>query len=325
MIASGAGVFFWAAGVAAVLAPLLVFYGFRLLRRRGYPWLAWLWGVFIAIAWTLGVWSTFIEPETLVVRHETIALPRWSGPPVRLGLIADSHVGAPHMDPARMARIVEKMNGEHPDAVLLLGDYVGGHQQMAERSKFRSAQVLGGMTAFKGLKAPLGVFGVIGNHDLWYDKDAVRTTLAAADVTVLENAAVPVHRPGGDFWIAGLADLDDKAYAFWWKAVFDAPPTNAPLILMAHEPDAFAIPRRPYAFMAAAHTHCGQIRVPLLGPIAIRKRVERELACHLHRRDDQAIYVSAGLGVSGMPMRFDAPPEINIITLTSESGDASPR
>ena len=320
MIASFAGVFFWIAAAAAILAPAIAFVGFRVLRRRGHRTLGRLWIAFIVVAWPLGVWSTFIEPETLAIRHETIALSSWSGPPVRLGLIADSHVGAPHMDPSRMARIVERMNAEHPDAVLLLGDYVGGHQTMAARSRPRNAQVLGGMAAFKGLKAPLGVFGVIGNHDLWYDKNAVRQALTAANVVVLENAAVPVHRPGGEFWMAGLADADDPTFPFWWRQVFANTPAGAPVILMAHEPDGFAIPRRPYAFMAAGHTHCGQISLPLLGPIAIRRPIEKELACHLHRRGDQAIYVSAGLGVSGLPMRFAAPPEINIITLTQQAG-----
>lgn len=326
MIASFAGAFFWAAAAAAAFAPAIAVLGFQLLKRWGHARLAWLWVAFVVVAWPLGVWSTFIEPETLVVRRETVALPRWSGPPIRLGLIADSHVGAPHMDPARMARIVEQMNAEHPDLVLLLGDYVGGHQQMATRSAYRNAQVLGGIAAFKGLKAPLGVLGVIGNHDLWYDKDAVRNALVAAGVTVLENSAVPVHRPGGDVWVAGLADLDDRPlYARWARSTFDQVPPDAPSILMAHEPDAFVVPRRPYAFMAAGHTHCGQIRPPFLGPIAIRKAVERQYACHLYRRGDQALYVSGGLGVSGMPMRFSVPPEIDIITLTSEpAGQTAP-
>jgi predicted MPP superfamily phosphohydrolase len=325
MIASVAGVFLWIAVAAAVLAPVIAFVGFRLLQRRGHLRLAWAWIIFIVAAWPLSVWSTFIEPETLVVRRETIAVPRWSGPPVRLGLIADSHVGAPHMDAARMARIVQRMNGEHPDLVLLLGDYVGGHQKMATRSKYRNDQVLSGLAAFKGLTAPLGVVGVIGNHDFWYDKAAVRAGLTAAHVIVLENTAAPIHRPEGDFWVAGLADLDDIANFGWGRQAFSHVPKGAPSILLAHEPDAFAEPHQPYAFMAAGHTHCGQIRLPFLGAIAIRKKIERRLACHLHRRRDQALYVSGGLGVSGLPMRFAAPPEINIITLTSQAGGSTAR
>jgi predicted MPP superfamily phosphohydrolase len=314
---SGAGVMYWAAVALAALALVAAALGFRWGCRHQRPLFAWVWAGLIGAFWMLGVWATFIEPELLVVHRETVASPRWSGPPVRLGLIADSHVGAPHMSAARMARIVQRMNAEHPDIVLLLGDYVGGHQSMDYRSQRRNAQVLDGMAAFKDLKAPLGVAGIIGNHDLWYDKDAVRQGLMAANVTVLDDSATEIHRPGGDFWLAGIADLQDIWYSRSLKPAFAAVPAGAPSILMAHEPDAVIVPGQPYALMVAGHTHCGQINLPILGRIAIGSHVEQRYSCHLYWRGDQALFVSGGLGVSNLPVRFRAPPEIDIITLTA--------
>jgi predicted MPP superfamily phosphohydrolase len=309
-------VFYWFALAAAVFGPPLTVFLVRRMIRAGHTRRAWMLAGLVAVAWLPGVWSVFIEPETLVVRHVTVTSPLWSGPPVRLGLIADSHVGAPHMSAARMTKIVARMNAEHPDLVLLLGDYVGGHDRLVVRSPAKNSQILQGIAAFQTLKAPLGVVGVLGNHDVWYNTGALRKAVQAAGVTVLESSATVIHRPGGDFWVAGLTDLDAMRPDISLRRAYASVPAGAPSILIAHEPDAFLIPHAPYAFMAAGHTHCGQVNLPWLSGIAINSYIERQFPCHLYTRGGQPLYVSGGLGVSGLPIRFRAPPELNIITLS---------
>jgi predicted MPP superfamily phosphohydrolase len=309
--------FYWFAMAAAVFGPPLTVFLVLRLRRRGWPGRAWMLAGSIAAAWLFGVWCVFIEPNMLVVRQVAVSSPLWSGPPVRLGLIADSHVGAPAMSAARMAKIVTRMNDEHPDLVLLLGDYVGGHAKASARSAANNAEVMKGIETFKGLRAPLGAVGILGNHDLWYNLETVHQALSAAHVTVLDQAGVLIHRPQGDFWVAGLPEY--LVTRPWRSArqVFATAPVGVPSILMAHEPDGFIVPNLPYAFMAAGHTHCGQVRLPVITNFAIGTYVERKLSCHLYVRGDQSLYVSAGLGESGLPMRFRAPPELDIITLSA--------
>jgi len=99
--------------------------------------------------------------------------------------------------------------------------------------------------------------------------------------------------------------------------VFATAPAGVPSILLAHEPDGFIVPNLPYAFMAAGHTHCGQVRLPVVSTLAIGTYVERKFSCHLYTRGGQSLYVSAGLGESGLPMRFRAPPELDIVTLSA--------
>jgi predicted MPP superfamily phosphohydrolase len=72
--------------------------------------------------WALGVWAFLMEPELLLVRAETLASATWREPPLRIGLIAGTHGGSPHMDGARMERVVARMNALQPDVVVLLGD-----------------------------------------------------------------------------------------------------------------------------------------------------------------------------------------------------------
>jgi len=221
------------------------------------------------------------------------------------------------MSAARMTRIVARMNAEHPDLVLLLGDYVGGDAKASARSSANNAEIMKGIDAFKDLRAPLGVVGILGNHDLWYNLGTIHRALSAANVTVLDDAGVLIHRPQGDFWVAGLPEYLVMRPWLSARQAFAGAPPGVPSILMAHEPDGFIVPNLPYAFMAAGHTHCGQIRLPLLTNAAIGTYIERKFSCHLYTRGDQSLYVSAGLGESGLPMRFRAPPELDIITLTA--------
>ncbi len=307
---------YWIALAAVVFGPPLTVVLALRLRRRGKPRRAWVLTGAVAIAWLFGVWCVFIEPSMLVVRQVAVTSPLWSGPPVRLGLIADSHVGSPNMSAARMAKIVARMNDEHPDLVLLLGDYVGGDARASARSPANNAEVMKGIDAFKAIKAPLGVVGILGNHDLWYGLGpcAARCRRQCHGPGKLGRA----HSSAGRRFLGGRPGRIFVERP-WRSArqVFATAPAGVPAILMAHEPDGFMAPNLPYAFMAAGHTHCGQVRLPLITKLAIGTYIERKLSCHLYVRGGQSLYVSAGLGESGLPMRFRAPPELDIITLSA--------
>ncbi len=131
----------------------------------------------------------------------------WTGPPSRIGVISDTHVAAPHVDVPRIERLVARMVAERPDVVMLLGDYTGGSAPAAARPEAQRAEILAGVEAFRGLRSPLGTYGVLGNHDLWFDDAAIAAAMARGSVRVLENRTERVARPGGAFWVAGLADM----------------------------------------------------------------------------------------------------------------------
>ena len=316
---------YWLGLVAAVAGPVLTFLWARKRLGAGQPRRAWTGAVLVAAAWSLGVWSCFIEPEQLVVREVEVATPLWTSAPVRLGLISDTHVGAPHMSPERMARVVERMNAAHPDLVLILGDYSGRWEAPALQAQPRKSVVLRGIAAFKALKAPLGVAAVFGNHDVDYGEASIGQALASAQVKVLENAAVRIDRPGGAFWLAGMADAISAAKPRPIRTYLGIP-ADEPSILMGHEPGTFARTERlPYALMVAGHTHCGQINLPLAGGLSLGllTKNDRRFPCHLYAQGDQRLYVTGGLGVSNLPLRFRAPPEIVILTLRAAPALAS--
>lgn len=303
------------AWIGAVVGPVACVLIIRRLLRGRRIFLARSFGVIFALAWTLGVWAFLVEPTTLTVRHVTVESAQWQGAPLRIGIISDTHVAAPHTDVRRIERLVARMNAEQPDIVMLLGDYTGGHEPAAARNAPEQSEILRGVEAFRGLRSPLGVHGVLGNHDSWYDDVAIAAALARANVRVLENRAGRVDRPGGDFWVAGLADMLSPRQPPTVTGALADVTDDEPVIVLTHWPDPFAdVPDR-VALTLAGHTHCGQVNLPFLGRLVHASRMSERWACGLYDEGGRKLFVTGGVGVSILPVRFRAPPEIVVLTL----------
>ncbi len=276
---------------------------------------------------TFGVYATAGEPEmTPVIRHYVASPPGWpEGFALRIGVIADLHACEPWMSAERIRGIAEQTNALSPDLIVLLGDFNAGH-------RFVTGPVMPAAwaDALSVLRAPLGLFAVLGNHDWWHGPvpgmpggpEEVTRALSGIGVRVLENEAIPIDRGGKRFWVAGLADqlafamvkhakprgADDLAGTM--KQVRD----DAPVLMLAHEPYVFhRMPER-VSLTLSGHTHGGQIVLPGIGPIVTPSR--RYNYGHIVEGDRNLI-VSGGLGTSGVPMRFGVPPEILDIVIGS--------
>jgi predicted MPP superfamily phosphohydrolase len=276
------------------------------------------------------------EPFRLNVTRYRLTPQGWpDGFTLRLAVLADLHACEPWMPAERICHIVQRTNALRPDATLLLGDYVAG-SKLGRLGRPVAHEAWGG--ALAGLKAPLGVHAVLGNHDWWEEAKVqrrragpvkCRKTLEAAGIAVYENDAVRLEKEGHPFWLAGLGDQ----WAFWPKAgpmrrgrryyysgVHDLPRTlkqltdDAPAILMAHEPDIFPeVPDR-FSLTLAGHTHGGQVRIGGYAPRVPSKYGQRYVYGHVVE-EGRHLVVSGGLGCSGLPVRFGSPPEIVFIQL----------
>ena len=265
----------------------------------------------LAAAVGLAVYAFWIEPRRLVVTRVEVASPAWSAgaPDRRIVALADLHAAGPHMTPDRIAAIVARANAERPDLVALLGDYVF---ETWARTSFVAPEAVA--AALAGLRARLGVFAVIGNHDWALDGARVRRALEGAGIPVLDNAARRVEADGGfAFWVAGVGDRDvDRD---------DLPGTlarvtdGAPVLLLTHSPDLFPdVPDR-VALTLAGHTHGGQCDLPVLTRYVIPSRYGRRFSYgHIVERNRHLV-VSGGLGCALLPVRFRRPPEIVVVTL----------
>lgn len=307
----------WLAWAGALLWPaLLAFALWRGLKAgRGPGWIAWSAIVVITAVWALGIRAFLWEPSTLEIRRVDVASRSWTGPPLRIGVISDTHTDGPHMGVGRLEGLIARMNAERPDIIVLLGDFVADHQTAASRGAGDRAKITEGLAALGKLKAPLGVWAVLGNHDWWYDGAAVESALVAAGVQVLENSRARIPREGGAFWVGGLADYESARAQPSYTDTLNGVPAGEPVIVMSHWPDPFAVAPARVALTLAAHTHCGQVNLPVLGRLLSASPGSERWPCGLYEDRDRWLYVSGGVGTSLLPVRFNQPPEIAVLTL----------
>jgi predicted MPP superfamily phosphohydrolase len=234
----------------------------------------------------LGSYAFAVEPRLMLdVTPYNIAPATWPADlKVKIAVIADIHACEPWMPAARVREIAEVANALEPDLTVLLGDFSGGH-------KFVTGPVMPEQwaEALAVLRAPLGVFSVLGNHDWWHGPlpnmkpdgaEGVRRALRQAGIRLLENDAVRLTFNGQPFWLLGIADQ-----MAWWnfrsgsrRGADDLAGTlrkvkdDAPAILLAHEPYIFPkVPDR-IALTLCGHTHGGQVNLPIIGPIIAEER-----------------------------------------------------
>jgi uncharacterized protein len=247
------------------------------------------------------------EPRHVRLTSHTLALPRWPDrlDGLRVAVIADLHTGAPHVSLAAVERVVARVNAEGPDLVALLGDYID--PRVAGASPVPPAAVA---SALGRLRAPLGVVGVLGNHDWVEGGRELAAALRHAGVTVLENEAVPAGR---GLWVAGVADAGKRQPDL--EAALAAPPADAPVVLLSHNPDVFPeVPKR-VSLTVSGHTHGAQVDLPLVRDRVTPSRYGAHYTGGVFEERDRVLFVSRGVGTSGLPVRFRAPPEVAVLEL----------
>ena len=207
--------------------------------------------------------------------------------------------------------IVRQVNALAADLVLITGDFIthGPPRHVPEEAIYVIADAL------RGITCPQRV-GCMGNHDSVVGTDFIARILRDRGTPVLINQYLPIERDGQRIWIAGVEDPATSR-----PDLAAAMPTNpdAPVILLAHAPDyADDVRKHPDGgkvdLMLSGHSHGGQIRVPLWGPLVLPAWGQKYVHGHFQFESLQ-LYVNRGLGTVGVPFRFDCPPEITTITL----------
>ena len=157
-----------------------------------------------------GGYAVAVEPEmTPRIRTYAVSPPRWpEGFMLRIAVVADIHACEPWMPAERVRQIADQANALSPDLIVLLGDFNAGH-------RFVTGPVMpdAWADALSILRAPLGIYAILGNHDWWHGPvpgmpggpEEVRRALRGIGVKLLENDAVRIDKEGRRFWLAGLA------------------------------------------------------------------------------------------------------------------------
>ncbi|MBS1808514.1 MAG: metallophosphoesterase [Acidobacteria bacterium] len=296
--------------------------------RRRKAWLRWLdmraWragrryylhllGLAALMGIVLVLWSVFIEPNRLIVRSSTVEIPGWPQgfEQCKIVALADLHVGSPHITLDKVREIVARTNEQQPDLIVLLGDYV---IQGVVGGTFTDPETF--TAVLKDLRAPLGVYAVLGNHDWWFGAERVTAAFQQVGIRVLTNEAIPIQRNGQTLWLAGLGDYfshkDDIE-----KTVRSITTTD-PVLGLTHTPDIFLKLPPPFILTLAGHTHGGQVNLPLLGRRVVPSDYGEKYAIGYVEEGSKRIFVSTGIGTSILPLRFRVPPEISVLTIKAK-------
>lgn len=282
---------------AWLLVPLLAQSGYiALVRFRQHRKLRATGAAVLAVACVLLIYARFVEPGLLVVRRTVIPAPI----DLNIALVADLHVGR-FTRPAKLQQLVDRLNRLNVDMVLLAGDFTYGPPK----------DLAAALAPLRHLNKP--AYAVLGNHDEQLPGPPVAGKIRAAlsDSPVHFIAHRVVDFP--DFRLAGLHD--------WWTARDDtaflrslAP--GKPLLILMHQPHSLqALRGVRFALAMAGHTHGGQVHIPwLTSEMMLDIRGEKYVNGYYDTPTGK-LFVTPGIGVTGVPLRFDCPPTIDVLEL----------
>lgn len=253
-----------------------------------------------------------------------VTLPRlhesWDG--FRIAQLSDFHYDE-YFSVVPLRKAIEIINRLQPDLVVLTGDFVTGPLKEGWRRANAAALAIEPCAQLLSqLRAPSGIVGALGNHDLSTNAAHIIEVLQSHAIPVLQNRSVSIAREGKRLWLAGADDALQGNPDL--ERTLDGIPPDEPVVLLAHEPDlADYVARYPVDLQLSGHSHGGQIRLPLVGPPYL-PHLGRKYPWGLRRIGRLVLYTNIGIGTIRIPMRLNCPPEVTLITLRAAAG-GSPR
>ena len=234
---------------------------------------------------------------------------------LRIAQLSDLHFDE-FTEPAFLRGAVDRVNRLNPDLVLLTGDFVTQSpisKRVFKDAAWHCATILDRLHCRQR-------YACLGNHDLLVGKKKVLAALTANGIAVVNNSNLPIERGGGRFWLAGVEDPlegNPDPEAAIPASIRNLP--HEPIVLLCHGPDyADQLLARAegqgLALMLSGHTHGGQVRLPLIGPLNLPRFGKKYVEGRFQLGNLQ-LYVNRGIGTVGVPFRFNCPPEIALLTL----------
>ncbi len=255
------------------------------------------------------------DVDNLEVVQQELNLPNL--PPAmegwRLGLMADWHLG-PYISEEYLRRVVEVANAQNLDLTCVVGDFVYQSPRYIEPVSKLLAE----------LRPRVGLLGTLGNHDHWQGADKARQCFTAVGMRMLDNRRIYLHSDGTFseqpseqcLCLAGVGDCWEDVIDY--RAALDGVPNEVPRLLFAHNPDCAEDQQagnwRVDALLAG-HTHGGQVSLPILGTVLVPTNYGDKYVAGWATGPHFNVYTNRGIGMTVLPIRSGARPEITVFTL----------
>ena len=264
-----------------------------------------------------GAYGMFYERLNLEISHRRIKIPRlpraFEG--FSIAQLSDFHIG-PFMTAEEIRRYVGIANGIKPDLAVLTGDFVtwDGSTQYAV------------VDVLAGVKAPFGVYGSLGNHEMWASVgDSITRLFALRGIRILRGerawircGAEAINLLGVDYESRSpMGPSNQRLVREYLEGVDRLMAPGTANILLSHNPNTFdRAAEYGIDLSLAGHTHGGQVTLEFISPDLSPSRLITPYVRGWFEKPGGQLYVNRGIGTIGVPIRFDAPPEITVFELT---------
>jgi len=272
-----------------------------------------------AAPFVVSAYGLFYGRINLEITHKRIALPRlpkaFHG--FQIAQLSDIHIG-PFMPAGEIRKYVEMANQLKPDLFALTGDFITWDPETQEPV----------VEVLAGLKAPYGVVGCLGNHELWYDvEDSITGLFRRKGIRILRQEAQIIRSGGEELNVMGvdyqtIRRLEPPTSRFvgrYLAGVENLMQPGAVNVLMSHNPNTFdRAAELGVDLSLAGHTHGGQVTLEYIHPGITPSRLITPYVKGWFEKSGSQLYVNSGIGTMFVPVRVGAPPEITVFELVRE-------
>lgn len=239
---------------------------------------------------------------------------------VRVALLSDTH-SSMIVSKKLLKEAADAVMSKKPDIILLGGDYISGAIKFLSTSigKFNKKHLDKLLDAFSVLKAPMGIYGVLGNHDLWGGEEVAQTIIdgftSKLGAVWLRNSSVELSKGTDKITLIGIDDYWSNGSILGTIKTIDK---DSVRLLLSHNPDIneeIDLLEERIELVLSGHTHGGQVNMPLVGAPYLPSKYGQKYKAGLVRDGLRQTYITRGVGTLIMPVRFNALPEATVLTL----------